>query len=170
VGDCMFGSIDLSMHERTQFFSPAYYTSMGFGVPGGVGAALAEPDRRPLVLVGDGAFQMTGLELSTAARLGLAPIVVVLNNHGYGTERVIADGPFNDILNWRFSRLPELLGAGQGFAARTVGEVRSALDAALANTESFSIIDVDLDVHEGSPAMIRLGRSLSLRVKGKEKA
>jgi indolepyruvate decarboxylase len=118
------------------------------------------------VLVGDGAFQMTGMELSTVARLGLAPIVVVLNNHGYGTERQIADGPFNDILNWRFSRLPDVLGTGQGFEVRTVGELRQALAAALENTASFSILDVSLDQHDTSPALARLGESLGKQVKG----
>ncbi|NIR00664.1 MAG: alpha-keto acid decarboxylase family protein, partial [Gemmatimonadales bacterium] len=71
--------------------SPAYYTSMGFGVPASVGVQMASPSLRPLVLVGDGAFQMTGLELSTSLRLGLNPIVVVLDNHGYSTERQIMD-------------------------------------------------------------------------------
>ncbi len=119
------------------------------------------------MLVGDGAFQMTGMELSTAVRLGLAPIVVVLNNHGYGTERQIADGPFNDILNWRFSKVPEVLGAGRGFAVKTVGELREALAAALANTDSFSLLDVDLAMDDTSPALLRLGERLGSQVKGK---
>jgi len=139
---------------------------MGFGVPASIGAQVASPALRPLVLVGDGDFQMTGLELSTAARLGLNPIVVVLNNHGYGAERPIQDGHFNDIPNGAFSRVPELLGAGWGFAAHTVGDLRKALDASLANTDSFSIIDVDLGPHDISPALQRLGARLSQRVKG----
>jgi len=75
----------------------AYYASMGFAVPAAIGAQLARPERRPLVLVGDGAFQMTGMELTTAARYHLNPIVIVLNNAGYGTERRIQDGPYNDV-------------------------------------------------------------------------
>jgi indolepyruvate decarboxylase len=168
VGDCLFASVDLQIHRRTEFLSPAYYTSMGFAVPGAIGAALADPSLRPLVLVGDGAFQMTGTELSTAARLAQCPIVVVLNNHGYSTERQIADGPFNDILNWQFSRLPEVLGAGRGFRVGTVAELRAALDAALGNTDSFSILDVDLDPGDMSPALARLGERLGKRVKGRE--
>jgi indolepyruvate decarboxylase len=168
VGDCLFASVDLQIHRRTEFLCPAYYTSMGFAVPGCIGAVLAEPSLRPLVLVGDGAFQMTGMELSTVARLGLAPIVVVLNNHGYSTERQIADGPFNDILNWQFSKVPDVLGAGQGFRVRTVGELRAALDAAMANTESYSILDVDLSPTDMSPALARLGERLGKRVKGQE--
>jgi indolepyruvate decarboxylase len=112
------------------------------------------------VLVGDGAFQMTGMELSTAVRLGLNPVVVVLNNHGYSTERQIMEGSFNDIHNWNFSQVPELLGDGLGFLTRTVGEVRNALETSLANRKSFSIIEVDLDPYDISPALIRLGRRL----------
>jgi TPP-dependent 2-oxoacid decarboxylase len=80
-------------------------------VPAAIGLQLANPQLRPLVLVGDGAFQMTGLELSTVARFGLNPIVIVLNNGGYVTERFILDGPFNDITPWNDYRLPEVLGS-----------------------------------------------------------
>jgi indolepyruvate decarboxylase len=121
VGACTFSAVDLTIPHRTEFLCPAYYTSMGFAVPAVLGAGAANPSLRPLALVGDGAFQMTGLELSTAVRMGLKPVVVVLNNHGYTTERAILDGPFNDILNWNYSRVPEVVGAGNGFRARTVG-------------------------------------------------
>jgi len=167
IGDSLFGAADLTIHRRTEFISPAYYTSMGFAVPASVGAQLANPALRPLVIVGDGAFQMTGLELSTTLRLGLNPIVVVLNNHGYGTERQIGEGPFNDITNWSFSKVPELLGGGWGFTVHTVSDLDQALQASLANRETFSIIDVDLDKYDTSPALTRLGQRLSQRVKGK---
>lgn len=165
IGDCLFGAVDLKIHKRTEFLSPAYYASMGFGVPASLGAQLADSSLRPLVLVGDGAFQMTGLELSTVVRLGLNPVVVVLNNHGYSTERQIMDGPFNDIHNWNFSDVPKLLGDGLGFVTHTVGEVRKALDELLANRTSFSIVEVDLDPYDISPALARLGRRLSKQMK-----
>lgn len=165
IGDCLFGAVDLKIHKRTEFLSPAYYTSMGFGVPASLGAQLANRSLRPLVLVGDGAFQMTGMELSTAVRLGLNPVVVVLNNHGYSTERQIMEGSFNDIQNWNFSRVPDLLGGGSGSVAHTVGQVRKALDVSLANRSSFSIVEVDLDPYDISPALVRLGRRLGKRVK-----
>jgi indolepyruvate decarboxylase len=166
IGDCLFGAVDLKIHKRTEFLGPAYYTSMGFGVPASLGTQLANKSLRPLVLVGDGAFQMTGLELSTVVRLGLNPVIVVLNNHGYSTERQIMDGSFNDILNWNFSKVPELLGGGLGFVAKTVGDVRRALDESLANRESFSIVEVDLDPYDISPALVRLGNRLSKQLKG----
>ena len=167
VGDCLFAAADLTIRRRTEFVGPAYYASMGFGVPASIGVQLAKPSLRPIVLVGDGAFQMTGMELSTSTRFGLTPIVVVLNNHGYATERGIKDGPFNDIANWNFSKVPELLGAGHGFVARTTAELDKALDAALAEKNSFSIIDVDLDKLDTSPALKRLAARLTKRVKGK---
>jgi indolepyruvate decarboxylase len=167
IGDSLFGAADLTIRRRTEFLSPAYYTSMGFGVPASIGAQLANPSLRPLVLVGDGAFQMTGMELSTTSRLGLNPIVVVLNNHGYGTERQIQDGPFNDVTNWAFSKVPELLGNGWGFRAQTAADFDKALQASLTNTDTFSIIEVDLDPYDISPALERLGKRLSKRVKGK---
>ena len=166
VGDCLFGAADLTIRRRTEFIGSAYYASMGFGVPASIGAQLANPSLRPVVLVGDGAFQMTGLELSTCARFGLDPIIIVLNNHGYATERGIKDGPFNDIAEWEFSAVPGVLGTGIGFVVRTTADLHAALDASLANTDSFSIIDVDLDKHDTSPALERLAERLAKQVKG----
>jgi TPP-dependent 2-oxoacid decarboxylase len=65
---------------------------MGFAVPAAIGAQLANPRLRPIVIVGDGAFQMTGMEISTISRFSLNPIIIVLNNRGYGTERPMLDG------------------------------------------------------------------------------
>ena len=106
---------------------------------------------------------MTGLELSTVARYHLNPIVVVLNNGGYGTERPMIDGPFNDVLNWNYSRLPELLGAGKGFRVETEQDLAQALEAARENTESYSILDVRLAQNDISPALRRLTSSLGQR-------
>src|SRR5260370_29797265 len=113
VGDALFGAADLFIHHRTEFLGPAYYASMGFAVPASLGAQLANPKLRPLVLVGDGAFQLTGLELSTAVRFHLNPIVILLNNGGYGTERQMQDRPYNDLLPWQYHRLPQLLRAAR---------------------------------------------------------
>ena len=82
-GDAMFAGADLVIHRHTEFLAPAYYTSMGFAVPASLGVQLANSKLRPLVLVGDGAFQMTGMELATVARFNGNPIVIILNNRGY---------------------------------------------------------------------------------------
>jgi TPP-dependent 2-oxoacid decarboxylase len=101
--------------------------SMGFAVPASIGVAMATPSLRPYVLVGDGAFQMTGAEVSTAVRLGLNPIIIVLNNDGYGTMRKIREGCFNVITQWNYSRIFELVGGGEGITASTIGEFDDAL-------------------------------------------
>ena len=164
VGDALFGAADLFIHHRTEFLGPAYYASMGFAVPAGIGAQLANPRLRPLVLVGDGAFQMTGMELATAARYNLNPIVVVLNNRGYGTERHIQDGPYNDLWLWHFSRVPEILGAGRGFEVETEEQLDQALRAAEGFTDSFCLLDVKLEPLDRSPALQRLAERLAKRL------
>ena len=164
VGDALFAASDLFIVRRTEFLGPAYYTSMGFGIPAAVGVQLARPHCRPLVLVGDGAFQMTGMELSTAARYKLNPIVVLLNNRGYGTERHMQDGPYNDVWPWHYHRVPEVLGAGRGFLVQTEEELDAALRAAQAHTESFCLLDVQLDSLDRSPALQRLAQRLAKRI------
>lgn len=160
VGDALFGAADFHVHRSAAFLSPAYYTSLGFAVPAAIGVQMAEPKLRPLVIVGDGAFQMTGMELGTAARFGCNPIVVLLNNEGYVTERYIYDGSFNDILPWDYSRLPEVFGKGRGFVVRTEGELEVALQEALLHTESFYLLDVRLDKMDASSTLQRLASGL----------
>lgn len=161
VGDSLFGAADLTIYRHTKFISPAYYTSMGFAIPAAVGAQVADRKLRPIVLVGDGAFQMTCMELSTAVKHGFDPIVIVLNNKGYTTERFLQEGPFNDIPNWNYHRLPDLLGGGWGFEVHTEGDLDKALQAALANTDSFSLLNVHLQPTDISPALERLAKRMS---------
>jgi len=164
VGESLFASVDLRVHRRFEFLSPAYYTSMGFAVPAAVGAGFADPSLRPIVLVGDGAFQMTGSELATSVRYGQAPVVIILNNHGYSTEREILEGPFNDIHEWRYERICDLLGGGQGARVATHGEFVHALGKALADRSQPHVLNVLLDPADRSPAMTRLARRLARRL------
>ncbi len=113
VGDAMIGAIGLRTTQRNDFLADAYYLSMGFAIPAAIGAMAANPASRVYAIVGDGAFQMTGMELSTCAKYSLHPIVCILNNDGYGTQRHIIDGPFNDIHPWDFTKIPEVLNYGK---------------------------------------------------------
>lgn len=164
IGDSLFGATDLEMDRQSEFLSPAYYASMGFGLPAAVGAGVANPKSRILVIVGDGAFQMTGMELSTIARRGFNPIVVVLNNHGYTTERFLLDGSFNDIHSWKFHKIPEVLGAGWGMEVKTVADLDEGLARARENTKGFSILNVHLEPTDQSPALRRLTSRMSKMV------
>lgn len=164
VGDSLFASSDLTIHKHTEFLSPAYYTSMGFAIPASVGVQVANRKLRPIVFVGDGAFQMTCMELSTAVRYDFNPIIVVLNNKGYTTERFILDGEFNNILNWNYHRMPDLLGAGWGFEVHTVGDLHQSMKAAMASQDAFTILNVHLDPYDTSPALKRLGERMGKNV------
>jgi TPP-dependent 2-oxoacid decarboxylase len=165
VGDSLFGSLDLTIHNQTEFLSSAYYLSMGFAVPAIIGAKLANPDLRPIAIVGDGAFQMTGMEISTIARFDLNPIIIVLNNHGYGTERLLLEGSFNDILSWNYSLIPKILGKGRGFIIETEDQLDDALNSI---EEIFSqelcILDVRLGKDDISYALQRLTNILSKKI------
>ncbi|KAJ5112259.1 hypothetical protein N7532_000304 [Penicillium argentinense] len=81
------------------------YASLGWALPAGLGCQLACPKGRAILLIGDGAFQMTGHEISTMIRQKVNPIIFVFNNMGYRTEIAIQDGPYNYIANWDYSRL-----------------------------------------------------------------
>ena len=165
TGDALFASADISIPRVTEFMSSAYYATLGFAVPASLGVQLALPNLRPLVLVGDGAFQMTGMELSTAARYHLNPIVIVLNNSGYGTERPMLDGGFNDVSSWQYARIPDLFGAGKGFEVHTEEDFEKALVAARGYRDGFCILDVHLDKYDFSPVLQRMTGALGKRVK-----
>lgn len=166
IGDALFSASELTIHQRTEFISPAYYTSMGFSVPAAVGALAARPQSRVLVICGDGAFQMTGMELSTIVRRGLAPIVIVLDNRGYGTERFLHAGQwqYNDIHPWKYHKLPEVLGGGTGYEVRTEGEFDAALAKAWNDRRALSLIQAHIPLHDASDALKRLTERLSKRV------
>ncbi|MBN2293965.1 MAG: alpha-keto acid decarboxylase family protein [Pirellulales bacterium] len=166
AGDALFSSVELSIHQQAEFLGPAYYASMGFSVPAALGAMAAKPDLRSVVLVGDGAFQMTGMELSTIVRHGYHPIVIVLDNEGYGTERLLHRGnyTFNEIHSWNFAKLPTVLGHGTGYEVATEGQFADALRTAWEDRETMSIIQVHLDRNDSSKPLARLAERLRNKV------
>lgn len=159
TGDALFGAIKLPVRESNNFLADAYYLSMGFGVPAAIGAMAAQPENRAFVIVGDGAFQMTGIELSTAVKFGMKPIVFVLNNDGYGTQRFIIDGPFNEILRWDYTKLTELFGAGVPKRVTTNAELEAAIQEAKA-TDALYLIEVVVPRNDCSPSLRRVGEGL----------
>jgi indolepyruvate decarboxylase len=165
VGDALFASSELVIRSDTEFLAPAYYTSMGFAVPAALGARLARPDLRVVALVGDGAFQMTGMELSTIVRRRLPVTVIVLDNGGYGTERLLLEGSFNDINPWQYQLLPQVLGGGTGWEVRTEGEFDEAIGRALADTTAMNLIRVHLARDDRSTTLDRLTTNLAKRVR-----
>jgi indolepyruvate decarboxylase len=167
VGDAIFGAVGIRTARRAEFIAPAYYLSMGFAVPASIGVSMANTELRPVVLVGDGAFQMTGTELSTAVRLGLKPIVLILNNEGYGTMRKIRDGSFNVISQWNYGKICELVGGGEATVAKTKGELDGAIRSAM-GSNAVRVIDVRLPRNDMSPQLANMSAELS-RLRGNKK-
>jgi indolepyruvate decarboxylase len=166
VGDSLFAATELTIHERGEFLSPAYYTSMGFSVPAALGACTSHPDHRVIVLVGDGAFQMTGQELSTLIRQGHHPIVIVLDNHGYGTERYLHPGEwkYNEIHPWDYGKLLEVYGSGQAHQVETETEFEQAIQRAWAEPDETHLIHAKLVEGDGSNTLKNLAQRMGENV------
>jgi TPP-dependent 2-oxoacid decarboxylase len=160
TGDAIVATMDLLMREKTNFIGQAFYLSIGYSIPACLGAAMAEPHRRPIVFVGDGAFQMTVQELSTIIRHKLNPIIFLINNDGYTIERVIQDGPYNDLQPWKYHQIPQIFGESWSWDVSTEGELEVVLSKAKANTECLSFIEIHLDRFDCSQGLIRLGQAL----------
>ena len=138
MGDCLFTAMDI---EHTALVAPGYYATMGFGVPAGLGVQAAT-GQRPLILVGDGAFQMTGWELGNCRRYGWDPIVLLFNNASWEMLRTFQpESGFNDLDDWGFAQMAAGMG-GDGVRVRTRAELKSALDKAVATRGRFQLIEV----------------------------
>jgi indolepyruvate decarboxylase len=155
VGDAMFGAVGIRSARQAQFIAPAYYMSMGFAVPASIGVAMAAKTLRPYVLVGDGAFQMTGAEISTIVRLKLNPIIIILNNDGYGTMRKIRAGCFNVITQWNYIKVCELVCGGESTTASTKGEFDTALRRAQ-KSDDVCVIELKIPRNETSWQLARI--------------
>jgi indolepyruvate decarboxylase len=159
-GEALFSAVD--MRVPTYAHASAYYATMGYAVPAALGVGVADPKRRPVVVVGDGAFSMTGLEVAACAFHGVNAIFVVLDNGGYGTQRPILDGPFNDIPSLAVENLPSVLGTGLGWKVTNEGELDEALGAATAS-DQVCLIRVMVPKDARSPALTRLGAALAAK-------
>jgi indolepyruvate decarboxylase len=138
MGDCLFTAMEI---EHTALVAPGYYATMGYGVPAGLGLQAAT-GQRPLILVGDGAFQMTGWELGNCKRYGWDPIVLVFNNASWEMLRT-----FQPESKFQRSGRLGLCRHGGGHGRRRVrvstrAELKAALDKAVATRGRFQLIEI----------------------------
>jgi indolepyruvate decarboxylase len=151
MGDCLFTAMHI---EHTHLTAPGYYASMGYGVPAGLGLQAATGER-PLILVGDGAFQMTGFELGNCRRYGWDPIVIVFNNRSWEMLRAFQpESHFNDLDDWRFAELSRLLG-GEGERVETRRDLVSALERAATTRGRFFLVEAMLEPGRVSETLAR---------------
>jgi indolepyruvate decarboxylase len=133
-GTAFFGAQELRLPSGTTFIGQPLWGSIGYTLPAALGAQLAAPERRTVLLIGDGSAQLTAQEIGTMLREGCNSIIVVINNGGYTVERAI-HGPtqrYNDIAAWNWSLLPAALGGTSATISRasTSAELTAALGSA----------------------------------------
>ncbi|MEH6824449.1 MAG: indolepyruvate/phenylpyruvate decarboxylase [Motiliproteus sp.] len=151
MGDCLFTAMDM---EQTALTAPGYYATMGFGVPAGLGMQ-ASDGQRPLILVGDGAFQMTGMELGNCSRYGWDPIVLVFNNASWEMLHIFQpESAFSHLGRWDFASMASGMG-GDGYKVQTRNELYQALEQAIQTRGRFQLLDITIEAGLLSPTLNR---------------
>lgn len=114
-GTAAFGAAALSLPDGAEVVVQPLWGSIGYSLPAAFGAQTACPDRRVILIIGDGAAQLTIQEMGSMLRDGQAPVILLLNNDGYTVERAIhgAAQRYNDIASWNWTQIPQALNAAQ---------------------------------------------------------
>ncbi len=164
-GTSYFGMADHRLPHGVTFIGQPLWGSIGYTLPAAVGAAVAHPDRRTVLLIGDGAAQLTIQELGVFSREGLSPVIVVVNNDGYTVERAIhgKTAPYNDIVGWNWTDVPQALGVRNHlvFRAQTYGELDDAFTAAARHQDRMVFVEVVLPRLEIPPLLGELVGSMA---------
>lgn len=165
TGTCSMGLAFSRLPHGARFYNQALWGAIGWATPAALGAAVAEPGRRVLLLTGDGSHQVTAQEICQFHRLGLRPIIFVLNNSGYLIERLLCADPdiaYNDVAAWNYADLPHALGCEGWFTARvtTLGELDAALSTAAASAAAV-YIEVVTGTYESPPLAQKLHHNIS---------
>ncbi|MFC3505312.1 alpha-keto acid decarboxylase family protein [Micromonospora krabiensis] len=166
TGTPSFGAEAMRLPDRTAVLAAPIWGAIGYATPAAFGAQVAAPDRRVVLVTGDGSLQLTVQEISRMLALGQRPIIIVVNNGGYTVERSI-DGPhqpYNDIDNWRYAGLPQAFARDTPFTAhvaRTEGELARALAGLDGTPDHLTLIEVVTDPRDLPIGMPQWGRETS---------
>ena len=125
----------LTLPDDCTYITGAFvWCSIGYATGALLGAILATPGRRHILLTGDGSLQMTVQEISTVMRHDLKPWIFVNQNEGYTVERCVLgkDAKYNEIANWRYSELPNVFSRdkkAETYVVTTSNELQKVLDS-----------------------------------------
>ena len=162
TGDSWFNAMRLGLPEGARVEVEMQWGHIGWSVPSAFGNAIGSPERRHIVMVGDGSFQLTAQEVAQMVRHNLPVIIFLINNRGYVIEIAIHDGPYNYIQNWDYAGLMEVFNGGTGQAlglhAKTGGELEAAILKAVANTGGPTLIECALDRDDCTAALRKWGK------------
>jgi TPP-dependent 2-oxoacid decarboxylase len=160
TGVALFSAAEMLMPEGATFIGQTFYGSIGYTVGATLGAGMAAQDRRVVLFVGDGSFQVTCQDLSTMIRNRLKPVIFLINNDGYTIERVIVDRPYNDIQPWKYHKLLDVFGGGLGLDVHTEGELEDALEKAVA-ADSLIFIEIHTGRMDCPESLRKAGKSMA---------
>jgi indolepyruvate decarboxylase len=160
TGTSSVGLAFAKLPNGAELHNQTLWASIGWATPAAFGAAIGAPDSRLILITGEGAHQMTAQEISQFGRRGLRPIVFVLNNSGYLSERLLCKDmalAYNDVAAWNYAELPHAVGCGGWFTASvsTCGELDEALRTA-ERADGAAYIEVITDAHEAPPMYEKL--------------
>ena len=149
------------MPDGVQYINSPIWGSIGFTLPALLGSQMAAPERRHLLFIGDGSFQLTAQELSTILREEQNPIIFLLNNRGYTIERFILgmEQEYNDIADWRYTDLVRAFSPStrmQTFQVRTEGELAETLET-IQDTEVGAFVELHLDPFDAPKGLQAFG-------------
>src|SRR5262249_49227980 len=125
----------LTLPDTCTYITGAFvWCSIGYATGALLGAILASPGRRHILLTGEGSLQMTVQELSTVMRHDLKPLIFVINNSGYTVERAVLgkDAKYNDVANWRYSELPNVFSRdkkAETYVVQTSNQLQQVMEA-----------------------------------------
>ncbi|MCX6168427.1 MAG: thiamine pyrophosphate-binding protein [Ignavibacteriales bacterium] len=160
TGVSIFSASEMLMPEGATFIAQTFYGSIGYTVGATLGACIAAQDRKVVLFIGDGSFQVTCQDLSTMIRNNLKPIIFLINNDGYTIERVIVDHSYNDIQPWHYHKLVEVFGEGLGLDVRNEGELEDALGKAV-KADGLVFIEIHTGRLDCPESLRSAGRSMA---------
>jgi indolepyruvate decarboxylase len=160
TGTVSMGLAFALLPKGATFHNQTLWGSIGWATPAAFGAAVAAPGRRVVLVTGDGAHQLTVQEISQFGRLGLKPVIFVLNNNGYLIERLLNKEPaiaYNDIAPWRYAALAKAFGNDDWMTVRvTTCEEFDNAAAAAAKADTGAYIEVVTDAYAAPPLALKL--------------
>lgn len=169
-GTAAFGLADLTLPQGASLIVQPLWGSIGYTLPAAFGAQTSQPDRRVVLVVGDGAAQLTIQELSSMLRDGLRPLILLLNNEGYTVERAI-HGPeqrYNDISLWNWTQIPQALNLdcqAECWKVTNASQLNDALTRA-ARGDKLMLLEVMLPKMDIPPLLKAVTQALEARNNG----
>ena len=161
AGTSIAGSSALCLPKDADFISQAVWGSIGASVGSLLGTLLAARERRQILLVGDGSFQLTCQEVSTMMAQGLKPLIFLINNSGYTVERTILGrtAKCNDIANWKYTEVVKAFSRTQEIETCVVGTLGELQPILSAQHNSLLFVEVVMDRFDSPPSLVRFGHS-----------